>query len=404
MVSFFKQHLPFLHHADSFFVVEVLGELLRGSLLAVSSENKQVSIIRTVSFPLPGHSAEVFASVLTQVKRSFRLPVSVRTIVLLDYRRAAVVSGSVSLMRSDPKSDIKQAELENLVSQGLWKLAAPQRELAAEKMGIEEARIRLADADVVKVKLNNHRVVNPIGFSAKTIEISYRETFVDQAILHVLHAELTDDNLATIIEGSAVLAGFIARLNPVNRLLFVDVGAQESIVYRVDQMMLSYVDSFAWGSKTLISSMAKEFSLDERGAVAMIERYASNEVSPVMRRAIERAASGELAILSNGLAAHQPEGAQLPVFVHAGIPLPSVVFDPTFARRLGLSLTLTAVNEQFIGAHTGFVVQLGQQRSGSGGEYSFGTALAAVADVYATATMPLMTKTAKQRARWAQSG
>jgi hypothetical protein len=169
-------------------------------------------------------------------------------------------------------------------------------------------------------------------------------------------------------------------------------------------MILSYVDSFSWGSKTLVSSIAGQFAVDERGASALIEQYAKHEVSPVMRRAIEKAASGELAILSNGLAAHQPAGSKLPVFVHASIPLPSVVFDPTFTRRLGLDLTLTDVNEQFIGTHTGFVVQLPEKKNNFENDHSFGTILAAIADVYATAAMPLMTKTAKQRARWTQSG
>lgn len=403
MNTFFKKYAPFLDKGDSFFVIEVLGSMLRGSLMSVASESKQATLVRVLEQPLVNQSVEAFTSALVVLRKAVSLPVVVRTIALLDHRRAAVLSGSVSLVRSDPKAEIKQAELENLISQGLWKLVAMHRKEAAIKIGNDEARIRLADADVVRVKLNNHRVVNPIGFAARTIEIAYRETFVDQAILQTLHTELTEDNLMMIVEAPTVLAGLIARLNPVADFLFVDVGARETTVYRVEQMMLSYVDSFAWGTQTLLSSVALHFAVDEAGAVAIIERYGRHEVSALMRRAIEKAVSGELAILSNGLAAHQPPERSIPVYVHASMPLPSVVFDPAFARRLGLDLMLTAVNEQFIGAHAGFVVQLQKQKLARS-YYSFSTALAAIADTYALAAMPLMTKTAKRRARWIEAG
>jgi len=399
-----KKHLKFLSQVDYFFVVEVLGSILRCSLISVAGGNKQISVDSSLQFELSDSSAESLARTLAMAKKKFRLPVTVRTIALLDYSRSAVMSGSVSLMRSDSKSEIKQAELENLVSQGLWKVIAAHREIAATRMGISDARVRLADADVLKVRLNNHRVVNPIGFPAKTIEISYRETFVDQSVLHVLNAELTEDNLTTIVEGPAVLASLVARRNPNHDFLFIYVGATESIVYLVNQMIISRMDTFAWGASTLFGSMARQFSVDEQGVIEIINRYARHEVSPMMRRAVERSASGELAILSNGIASHQPADAALPVFVHAAMPLPDVIFNSEFSGRLGLNLMLTEVNERYIGEPSGFVVQYKKQRRDSLSSYSFGTAMAAIADCYSTSAMPLMTKTAKQRARWSQSG
>jgi hypothetical protein len=403
MSTLFEKYLPFLNTDEHFFVIETIGGVLRLSLLTVVTANKQVRLIKTIEAQVPDKPAEAFADAIPELLRQFRLPATVRIIALLDHRRATVLSGVISLMRSDPKAEIKQAELENLVSQGLWKMTGIHRNRAATKMEIPEVRVRLADADVVQVRLNGHRVVNPVGFVARSVELCFRETFVDAQLLARLGETLTEDNLAAVFEGPAVLAGLVARLHSQSEFLFVSVGARESVVYHVNQMVISYVDSFGWGTEMLKSGAAKQFEVDGDTIDRMLEQYYRREVSPAIRRALEAATSGELAMLSNGIAAHLPSGKKVPVYVHAALPLPSFLFDEAFSRRLGLSLTLTAVNERFIGEHTGFVVDLQHQGTGAS-QFTYDCALAAVADVQTASNSSVMSKAAKQRARWTQAG
>jgi hypothetical protein len=87
------------------------------------------------------------------------------------------------------------------------------------------------------------------------------------------------------------------------------------------------------------------------------------------------------------------------VYVHADLPLPEFLFNPAFTKRLGLNLTLTAVNKEFIGAHTGFVVELHQQTE-INNAYTFDAVLAVIAELSAASAAPIVSKTAKQRARW----
>ena len=400
MSTFLEKYVPFLHEEDYFLAIELLGKTLRGSLVAVSPETKLVRVLRVVERPVLDQPSEAFVEELPALLKEFKLPATVRMLALLDHRRATILSGVVSLMRSDPKAEIKQAELENLISQGLWKLVNQHRGRAAKKMEIPEVRVGLADADVVQVKLNNHRVVNPIGFTARSVEFCCRETFVDRVLLERLMGSLTEDNLAAVVEAPAVLAGLVARFNPQAEFLFISVGATESVIYYVDQMASSYIDSFGWGSQTLLAGVAGQFGIDVAAAEKVLEQYSRQEVSGQMRKAVEAAASGELAILTNGVASHQPQGRTVPVYIHAALPLPAFLFDSTFAKRLGLRLTLTAVNNDFIGQRTGFVVELEKAVSLRGRGYTFDAVLATIAELYAVSSAPGMSKTAKQRARW----
>jgi hypothetical protein len=400
MNSIFKKYIPFLQEGDYFFVIEIFGSIIRGSLILVQPTSKQVQVISSKQALCEEANAEAFTRVLPELVKQSDLPATTRVLALLDHRRAAVVSAPIVLMRSDSRSELRQAELENLVSQGLWKLVNMHRPVAAAAMGIPETRVRLADADVMQIKLDGHRVVNPIGFTARAVELWYRETFVDEVLLKHLANALTEDNLSSVVEAPAMLAQLIARVRPQESFLFVSVGAEESLVYHVDHLACAYVDSFHWGTETLLGGVAHQFGTTRELTSQLLSRYGAKQVSPAVRKAIEAAASGELAILSNGIAAHQPKTGDLPVYVHGAVSLPEFLFDNTFTRRLGLSLSLTEVNEHFIGEQTGFVVQLQKSRTDLQTRFTFDAVLAVIADMYAASAAPLVSKAVKQRARW----
>ncbi len=244
MQQFLKRYVPFLQKGDYFFVIELFGPSVRGSLLLVEPQSKLVQIVKVAEIPFSDVRADSFIDALPDLLKKVRLPATARVLVLLDHKRVSMMNGSVALMRSDSKAEIRQAELQNLVSQGLWKLVNQHRPAVAKAMNIPELQVQLADADVMQVRLDHHRVVNPIGFAARSVEFWYRALFVDKALLQRLSAVLTDDNLAGVVEAPAVLAGFIARLNSQTEFLFISVGAHETMVYHGKEMICGYVDSW----------------------------------------------------------------------------------------------------------------------------------------------------------------
>ncbi len=400
MNSFLKKYIPFLKEGDHFFVIEIFGSIIRGTLILVEAEAKRVHVLNSQEVLCGDSTLEGFTHVLPELIKRAKVPATVRVLALLDHRRAAVLSTPIVLTRSDSISELRQSEFENLVSHGLWKLVNTHRPVVAAAMNIPETRVRLADADVMQIKLDGHRVVNPIGFAARSVELWYRETFVDEVLLKHLGEALTEDNLNSIVETPAMIAQLIARARPQESFLFVSVGAEESFIYYVDHLACAYVDSFHWGTKTLLGGVAHQFGMTNEVVSELLSQYGAGRVSVAVRRAVEAAASGELAILSNGIAAHQPKTGELPIYIHSAVSLPGFLFDKTFMRRLHLSLSLTEVNEHFIGEQTGFVVQLQKNKADLQTQFTFDAILAAIADRYAASAVPLVSRAAKQRARW----
>jgi hypothetical protein len=391
-----------LHTRDTFFALEVLGPLLRGSVCTANREHALIHIVRTVSVTRNQESPYAFAAQIPALMAACRSPHGAGVAVLLDAPLAAMLSGSVSLLRSDPLSEIRQAELENLIGHGLWKLSGSMRASAAEKLGIAEIQTCVADADVVQVRLDKHRVVSPVGFPARTVEFTCRQTFVDSKLLAALEAQLTDDTLVAVVEAPALMAGLVARTYPAADALVISVGGTETAAYRIQSGELHFIDSFGWGIQHLFAGIAREFALTEEFAHTLLERSLNQELSPAMQRAVQKAASGELALLSKGIAAMEPPRQVLPVYVHGQVPLPAFFFDPVFAKKLGLSIELTEVNSHFIGEAAGFGVQLPQVPSAAS-EYTFDAVQSAIAEVCGANESSVITKTAKQRARWAKN-
>lgn len=390
--------MPLTERGEHFLGIETLGGVVRMTLVRVAPETKTIEIMRSITETVSEAALDDWLTVVPRMLATIRLPVQVTILALLDQRRATIVSTGIQLTRSDSHSEIRQAELDNLISQGLWKVANAERAAVALKMNISEQHVTLADADVLQVRLGGHRVVNPVGFTAKAIEFCFRETFVDDRLFKRLNAALTEDNLHALYEAPVIIANFVARLDPQARFLFVSVGLKETAIYYCDQMVMRYIDSFAWGGGELLSGVASQFGVPPAVVERIFDYYQRGEVSRAMRRAIEAAASGELAMLSNGIATHEQRYGRCAVYVHSTVGLPGFLFDPAFARRLGLNLKLTAVNETFIGEHSQFSVHL-RKKDAVSHEYTFDALIAAIIDTYAVAATT-MSRAAKQRARW----
>lgn len=401
MKEFIKTNLtvPFGKEA-AWIIVELFSTHARASLVSVDQPSRKVTLHKFVERPAPAPGPKALAQLVAELVASFNWHARTQVVVSLSHASAAIVHGTIALSRSDPKADITQAELENLISQGLWRLYTDRRGEVAAHMGVTDAAIALADADILTVRLDGHRVVNPVGFTARTVEFCCRQTFVISEVYQALLETLTGDNLQAIVEGPALWVSLFARLRPAPQL-FIYVGSRQSFVYTGSEQEFGFIDSFAWGTQALLTGVGSAFGVSATDARTLLDRYAAREASSRVLRAISASASGELAMLANGIASHQP-ASPVPVFVFAPLPLPEVLFDPSFARRLQFKTPLTAVNAQLIAEKFRFVLQLPRGLIVDSAGYTFDSVLAIVVDRYSTSNLSMINRTAKQRVRWAK--
>src|SRR3989338_8793274 len=162
---------------ESFLVIEVLPDFTRISLLFGDLERKELEFIRSKT------SAGRDYESLRRALKSFGKLSRQKIILSLDSDLAATIYSSVALVRENPRDPIDENDLDNLISQAVWKFFDRQRAKVAAKIGVNDFDVLLADVRIGSIKLDDHRVVNPIGFRARTIEVQLSQTFTARALI-----------------------------------------------------------------------------------------------------------------------------------------------------------------------------------------------------------------------------
>lgn len=187
MKSFFSKLLP-PPRGDAYLALEISNRYLRGILFSVSGTDINLTgdyslvpsnlppLSADSSSPPPFPSSEDIRSFLS----SLPVPRSAKVILLGGPTVAVTIPAWIKVERSDWRREVDEGELENIISQAVWKFLNFYKPRALRTLNVTDTEILLARIRVLGVRVNNHRVLNPIGFRAKTIEILMEETFVNR--------------------------------------------------------------------------------------------------------------------------------------------------------------------------------------------------------------------------------
>ena len=105
-----------------------------------------------------------------------------KTILALDSDFAHTVNSSIGIIRDNPKETITESDLDNILFQALWRFFDRYRATAAGRLGVGDVDVVLSDIRVGEIKLDGHKVINPVGFKAKSAEIYLSETFISRKL------------------------------------------------------------------------------------------------------------------------------------------------------------------------------------------------------------------------------
>ena len=167
-------------------MLEILDNLNRAAFFKVNFPDKKIRVLKTISEP----SLEKFSRRIGRTRNQ-------KLIFALDSNFATTVYSSVVLVRENYKEFIDEAELDNLISQAIWKYFDRQRNKIAAKMGVSDLDIVLTDVKIRGVKLDGHKVVNPSGFKAKTVEVQFSQTFLLRDFINKIKNIINQDGVFT---------------------------------------------------------------------------------------------------------------------------------------------------------------------------------------------------------------
>lgn len=397
LVNYFKRLKDLLNKRDRFLVVEISKHCIRVSSLQADFNQRKIHLIKikTSNIDADDDIGKIHGKIKKLVA-SFGRSNKYNIILNIDSRFATTIHTSLSMVREKSKIPVDEADLDNLISQAVWKFYDRQRSRVAAKMGINDLDVLLSDIHIKGIKLDGHKVVNPIGFSAKSVEIQLSATFTARDFINGLKALIPKENIVFIGESGATYAYVFSHIHGTPEILAAHVFPRETALFSSTENSLMYVDSFPWGEADLQNSVAKFLNVSPKLASGILKMYAKEKTSVNFAKKFERFLIEELQTFAKGIESFVRHTEIRDVYVHPFFPMPPVVFSNTFKNKFGTSVRLIHAHDDLVSEKLNLELKLNRKNGHS-------NLLALISGIVASSFYPQsekISKIAKRRIRW----
>ncbi len=170
---------------------------------------------------------------------------------------------TITYTREDHDAKINLSELRNIVHKLQWKAFAEVRKQLSEETGYPEIDVKLVNTSIVDVRIDGYKVVNPLGFQGKGVQMSIFNSFaplVHFSALQGIADELDIDLLSIVSEPYAVAHSLESEDNSLSAI-FIDIGGGTTDVALVQDGALIGTKMFALGGRTFTKRLAVELNI-----------------------------------------------------------------------------------------------------------------------------------------------
>jgi hypothetical protein len=182
---------------------------------------------------------------------------------------------SVVIERDNPKDPLNNTDIENGIAQAIWKLFDDNRSAAAKHLDINELDVYLANVIVVGVKIDGHMVINPHGFTGKTIEFIMCLTLIPKGSEHA----------GKYIFEEGVLQAYVLGVEKKEDVfVYIRAGQDRTSVYIRSGSSIRNIDTFGWGADTVLQAFKDVSFLPHETSALIYQEYVSDNVSEPLRR------------------------------------------------------------------------------------------------------------------------
>ncbi|MEK7462750.1 MAG: hypothetical protein AAB621_00070 [Patescibacteria group bacterium] len=340
----------------NFLVIEVINHYLQFTLIKADFSAKNILICKNWIKELSSLEIPYLLKEVKKILKKVPKKADFNIILNLDSNLALAIYSSVSLVRPKPKELIDEADLDNLISQAIWRFFDKQRPRIAKKMGIEEIDVLLADVRIRGVKVDGHKVVNPLGFKAKSVEIYLSETFAVRDFIRGVR-ELTPSNKIIFVSeaGTTLSHALLNSINENKPLFLVNLFPNQTAVFHASVGHLYHIDNFNWGGNSLLQNLNDNFKLDDAVSGTLIEVYNKNGGSPYLIKKLENIFMEECQILANGIESLAPEIGK--IFINPYFNFPSCLISERFESKFSKNFKIELLSTDTVMKKMGFTIQ-----------------------------------------------
>ena len=352
-----EKFFPFLLPKERFLVVEILSQFVRISFLKVNFDKKILEVGKVIfkEYQLANQNSPL--ELVKKLLRNFGKLSRYKIILSLDPALATTIYSTVVLLRDKPKEPIDDSDLDNRIAQGIWRLFDRERSHAALKMKVKDLDVLLTDVKVKKIKLDGHKVVNPIGFKAKTLEIQFSQTFNPRSFVVEIKKIIPAEQVMLMAEAGTLEADILTKASGLSNFLLLDLMSDRTHIFLSDGGTIAYLNTCVWGHEHLIGSLADFFSVSPPVAEKIFKLYLIQRASPAVLKKIEKLLVLEFEQLINFLAKPLAKYDCSCIYLMPFSDLPEFVYSYNLRSSLRSKTKFLPANLTFISEHLGFHIK-----------------------------------------------
>lgn len=379
--------------------MEILPDYsFRVSSVWLDLAKKELQLSNTIRVGSRQKDAVDFPTVKRALRRFGKL--TKRPIVIgIDSKFASTVYANIALVRNNAKDLIDDADLDNLISQSVWKFFDRHRLKVAQKLGVSDFDVLLTDVRIDNVKLDGHRVLNPIGFKARTIEVRLCETFTSRSLINELKAIVPASNIRLISEAGAAWAHFLSRSHHGPKFALANIFSNQTSTFVTDEARVAHHNNIDWGEENLVASLIEALGVDTEMGRVILGFYLKKQTSESFAKKLERILGQSLNVLAESLSAALSGSDLRFIYLYSLYDLPELVFASGFKNKFSFPVRLEPITHHFISENRGFNLKFNK---GADTKIIFGIA-ALVLEALSEPdyeVMKQMSQMAKRRVRW----
>lgn len=230
--------------------------------------------------------------------------ISKKTPAIISFEQPFIKStkARLSIVRENPLTAVDYEDLENIILNLVWRLYDKERIVVSQKMKISEWDVVLAHSKLSDPRIDDKRVLNPIGFTGKTFSFCVENTYMHclfwEAIKHIL--EQWGGELLFIGEKNLIFDKTFSLIDNIAKNILVEIGYTTTSAGLLGDYLNTF-KYFDWGEKNLLLALSQNLSISSSLAEEIKIRYENNEISENAKNWFKKLFDKELKILVEGV-------------------------------------------------------------------------------------------------------
>ena len=211
---------------------------------------------------------------------------------------------TVKYLRDNTKDKISFRELREIVDKVQEKAFERTRSQLAWETGHREIDVKLVNAAIVDVKIDGFKVVNPVGFQGKEVEVGIFNSFapiVHLGALESIVSGLNLDLLSVAAEPYAVARCIGLEEKPDFSGIFIDIGGGTTDIAVVRNGGVEGTKMFALGGRAFTKRISDSLDIQFEKAEEIKINYSQNKVSEKVKKEVGEVLLSDVEVWLSGV-------------------------------------------------------------------------------------------------------